>query len=110
MADEHLDWKPRAAAQQRLTADPLDWSAFSVGDQVGVFVGNCWRKGVVLSLHSHCIQVRAKRLSSTTASIFSVYDARNVCQAADLSRASKTDDPLAQQHALFTAARQEVNG
>lgn len=93
MADEHLNWVPRTPSWKRLAADPMDWSAFSVGDQVGVFVGNCWRKGSIRAIYTDCVSVKAKHLGEQSSSIFNVYDARNICPARDLSRPEKENLP-----------------
>jgi hypothetical protein len=99
--DEHLDWKPRTSNGQRLSQSPTDWSAFSVGDQIGVFLGNCWRKGVIRDLLPDCAMVKAKPLGSQTATLMRVYDARNICPARDLSRPERdTSTPLLAQEGL----------
>ena len=86
MNDEHLDWKPRIPSHKRLAADPADWSAYGLGDQIGVFVGNCWRKGSIIELHGAFATVKAKRLGSSQSTEFNVHDARNVCPVRDLTR------------------------
>lgn len=79
-----------------MSADPTDWSGYSVGDNVGVFLGNCWRKALIVEICQDFILVKGKRLRNTQASHFSVYDARNVVHAAELI-ALNTEEPT-----LFT--------
>jgi hypothetical protein len=93
MADKHLDWKPRTEAWKRLAADPSNWSAYSPGDDIGVYLGNCWRKGVFIAQVTDGAIVEAARLGTRAVSQFSVHDARNICAARDLTRTEKEEEP-----------------
>ena len=93
MADKHLDWKPLTEAWKRLATDPSDWSTYSPGDDIGVYLGNCWRKGVFIAHTPNGAIVEAARPSTRAVSQFTVYDARNICAARDLTRQEKDEAP-----------------
>ena len=80
----HSSLRPRISSSVRMSADPADWSRYNVGDSVGVFLGNCWRKALIVELFQDSIVVEGKHLGSTQASHFSVHDARNVVHAREL--------------------------
>ncbi len=67
-----------------MAADPSDWSGFNVGDPIGVFHGNCWRKALILKMADDHAVIEGKHLGTTQTSTFNVYDARNIVHAAEL--------------------------
>jgi hypothetical protein len=77
--------RPKGKSFNRLNASATDWSQFAVGDLVGVFLGNCWRKGEILLINEDFAIIKAKRLGINQPSQFNVYDSRNVVHAVDLT-------------------------
>lgn len=76
--------RPRISSAKRMAADPSDWSGFKVGDAIGVFLGNCWRKALILEMANDHVVIEGKHLGTTQVSTFNVYDARNIVHAAEL--------------------------
>lgn len=93
---QQFNLRPRISSAKRMDANPTDWSAFEVGDNVGVFLGNCWRKALIVEIFDDYAVVEGKHLASTQTSRFNVYDARNIVQAAELITVT-TEEPT-----LFT--------
>lgn len=81
---QYLNLRPRMSSLIRMSANPVDWSGYNVGDSVGVFLGNCWRKALIVELHRDSILVESKHLGITQASQFKVYDARNIVHSREL--------------------------
>lgn len=84
MTDPIIDWRPRIAANKRLAELPDYWKTFKVDDQVGIYLGNCWRKGTIKEIFPDYAVVAAKRLGSSQVTTFNVYDSRNVCHVREL--------------------------
>lgn len=77
-----------------MAASPTEWNSFKVGDSVGVFLGNCWRKAIIVEMLSDCVVVVGKHLGSTQKSTFNVYDSRNIVHAIELMAVSVQEETL----------------
>lgn len=77
-----------------MAASPMQFDAFKVGDSVGVFLGNCWRKALIVEMLSDCVIVEGKHLGSSQKSTFNVYDSRNIVHATELVTVSVQEETL----------------
>ena len=86
--------RPRISSAKRMASSPTEWNTFKIGDPVGVFLGNCWRKAIIVEMLSDCVTVVGKHLGSTQKSTFNVYDSRNIVHATELVNVSAQEETL----------------
>jgi hypothetical protein len=75
--------------QCRLGGNPSDFTHFRPGQSIAAYLGNCWSPAEVQKVYPDHLLVAGRRLGSRARVTFSVHDARNASNSAELLAAAK---------------------